>query len=65
MYCAGRLTSVLFYFFQINGRGKGAQSTVLLLDSTRRSDTIPHGKGALQPGTAVRVSVATPVASAS
>lgn len=50
-YCAGLLTSVLFYFFQINGRGKAAQSTVLLLDSTRRSDTIPHGKGALHPGT--------------
>lgn len=42
MYCAGRLTSVLFYFFQINGRGKAAQSTVLCCYWIRLDGQIPY-----------------------
>jgi hypothetical protein len=64
-YCAGLLTSVLFYFFQINGRGKAAQSTVLCCYWIRLDGQIPYHTARALSSRVRRVSVATPVAPAS
>lgn len=48
---AAHVCSFLFFPNQRTRQGRAEYGAVLLLDSTRRSDTIPHGKGALQPGT--------------
>lgn len=48
---AAHVCSFLFFPNQRTRQGRAEYGAVLLLDSTRRSDTIPHGKGALHPGT--------------
>lgn len=62
---AAHVCSFLFFPNQRTRQGRAEYGASIGFDSTVRYHTIPHGKGALQPGTAVRVSVATPVASAS